>query len=216
MKYIIYFSLEGAYVQFILHFCGWMQSSIAVMKLLQDGNVVDCSHSLSPPENGLIHATGDIVEVTRASGEDEPVVVVCGGEFVQSSSSSNIPNHQCVMLSEKEPSPVMDSIPMYLSSHVSAGGFLNDIRIGASSVIMANGRTLWVTGGHNHQTVIESSEFIQAHDKFTGFTTNGVGPDLPSGPLMHHCLERVASDIAILIGGMPSDSSKLRFMLIFV
>ncbi len=196
--------------QFLIFVDGWMQSSISVMKFEQDGGIIECSHSLLPPENGLVHATGGVLAITRANGEDEPVVVVCGGEFALGGSRSDIQNQMCLILNEHGPAAATVIGHQSQQSQLSAGGFLNNLRIGAASLVIDRGQTLWVTAGSTSDGPIANSEFVSAADnstlnKQTQFMTNSVGPDLPREQLMHHCLEMLGPEIAMLIGGKHSE-----------
>ena len=67
-------------------------------------------------------------------------------------------------------------------------------RVRASSVVMDNGTTLWVTGGHDHfYHRVRSTEFVT-------FGSSHAGPDLPIA-LYGHCAVRMNSSAAMIIGG---------------
>ncbi len=177
---------------------GWIHSSIIVLKIDEDG-ATECAHTIMPPENRLMHATGGALLVQGGNGENEQVAVVCGGEFgiYDAATKSNIPNRKCMILQKQEPHGTGISLQ---SNQLSAGGSLNTERIGAASLAIDNGETLWVTGGRG---LLRESELVTiAKDShFNGFPTNGAGPELQ---LMHHCFQKINLEVAIVIGGKYS------------
>ncbi len=71
-------------------------------------------------------------------------------------------------------------------------------RQSAASIVIDNGRTLWITGGQGwFMPYWKSTELISLDAK--SFTIQ-TGPDLPK-PLIHHCLVKLNSSTAMLIGG---------------
>ncbi len=205
--------------QLLIYIDGWWQSSISVMKVdtSSSGVIVECSHSLWAPEQSLIEATGGILMLGPGlgdKGELEPLVVICGGRFVldvSSSSDANVHNQLCMILNENGPPSV--SIRREQSVyHLSVRGLLNFQRIGSASLAIDNGQTLWVTGGLNDGSYGSGhliSELVglnnnSATSSHQEFTTNGQGPFMPTYAVMHHCLEKIEPEMAILAGGKSS------------
>ncbi len=176
---------------------GWEQSSVIVLKMDQDV-VTECAHTILPPEKGLIDATGGIMLVPGVGGEDEPVAVVCGGEFgLQESvtSTTDIYNMKCMILCKNQPPATAINNTLAQVYKLSSGGFLNEKRIGAESLVIDNGRTLWLTSNEDFIT-----EFVAISNN-TGlneFQTNGAGPTIE---LFYHCLLKIGSEVGIVIGG---------------
>ena len=81
-------------------------------------------------------------------------------------------------------------------------GLLRHARAGAASLVLDNGRSLWVTGGRQNsdETTIWSSEILSLG--LDPSLISSYGPDLPIAGLKHHCLEMVGPKVAILIGGL--------------
>ncbi len=163
--------------------------------------MVECAHTILPPEVKLIRATGGVLALGTESGgsagaHDGPVAVVCGGEF--GPDNNHAPNELCT--------PLETSKGNGNQVDLSAGGFLNDKRVGSASLVIDNGTTLWVTGGLDELYPRSDSEFVSINSQGKNsnvFTTNGVGPELPAD-LMHHCLVKVTPQVAMLIGGRNS------------
>ena len=146
--------------------------------------------------------------------------MICGGEFVQKDDTDNkTPNEKCRILdtSHERQSPNSNSVKQRSKTlSVGAGGQLNRKRIGAASLLLNNGKMLWVTGGtyQQYSIAVESydTEFLSVDSKKAGtcstdggeFPTNGAGPNLPES-LIYHCLEKVGPSVAIIIGGIMSN-----------
>ncbi len=78
-------------------------------------------------------------------------------------------------------------------------------RVGAASVAVLNGTTLWVTGGMSVSILLDSTELI----KVQSLTDNSIseeGIPLP-GPMQQHCLEIINRKTAILYGGITLTAS---------
>ncbi len=71
----------------------------------------------------------------------------------------------------------------------------------AASVVLADGKTLWRTGGE-YRLILKSTEFVSLdHNKPLGTPfTNREGPDLPI-EVAYHCMVQLNSTTAMLIGG---------------
>ncbi len=187
---------------------GAKKSSIEALKLDHHGNVVECSHSLlSPSESKLIHATGGVMTVPNTTNESI-VAVVCGGEFTSENSNSHYANDMCMFLLSDN----SDHNQIKLDAqqfHLTAGGHLNyGSRIGAAILVVDNGGTLWVTGGENNVNdlnEISDTEFVAIltpteASASKDFSTNVVGLELHRA-YSHHCLEKIAPEVAVLIDG---------------
>ncbi len=180
------------HVQFLLYFPG-KRFEAAVFKVDQDA-LLECAHSLLPLEASLVDATGGVL---RVPGEtDEPVPVVCGGEFI--ASSDNRANDKCMIINSEE--PLHKSVRSRKT--LTANGILNHFRIGAASTVIDNGYTLWVTGGklEDAQRTTELVGSIGSNPDII-YDTNGAGPLLPGAELTEHCLTKVGPKTAMLIGG---------------
>ncbi len=154
---------------------------------------VECGHTLAPPENGLIHATGGILSSNSDENNDPSVlhVIVCGGESVLEGTSDTKPNDRCTVLVNGHTRSAAHQ-PL-----LSSGGFLNAHRIGAASLVVDNGNNLWVTGGRGSGGTTE----IVSTNKSMSFWTNLVGPSLPVRQLEFHCFINVGQEVAMIIGG---------------
>ncbi len=163
-----------------------------VFKLDQDNDIViECAHLLVPPANALVFATGGVII--------EQVAAICAGQFAVG--GDTIPNDRCMILHDQDSD---------MSGFLSIS--LNMFRMGAASLVIDDGRTIWITGGFSSsnsagdvmsdQSVI-TTEFVSFET--SNFSTNGMGPLLPV-PLAHHCLERITPKVAILVGGQSTDT----------
>ncbi len=166
-----------------------------MLKMDQQANVIECSHTLFPPEKKIVDATGGVLVTPVGDLDEEPFdFVVCGGK---DPIGSNAPKSKCTTLTEERYS----------------GGFLNIQRVGSASLIVDNGITMWVTGGSMQPSspfALADTEFVAVsstprnisnHNNYGTFPTNGAGPQLPIG-LSHHCLEHLTPDVTILLGGI--------------
>ena len=202
---------------FLIYIDGWTQSRVIVLKLDQeDSSVTECAHTLIPPENRLIRSTGGILFIPGTAGEnhDIPIAVVCGGEFglYISASSNNVPNKHCMILNKHKPPAnaiARTSSSLSMAFQLSAGGTgsLNTQRLGAASVVVDGGRTLWVTSGSGQGT----SEFVSLskNPDIISLPTNGLGPAFS---LTDHCLEKISPGVAVLIGGKNSESGSCQLL----
>ncbi len=133
---------------------------------------MECAHWLRLPKR-LLDATGGVAIDNE--------IIVCGGE-----EDSRIANRLCYRLMDH-----FSNIPTVVSNLLAT-------RVGADSLVTDNGTTLWITGGLDNETDSQSTELINVNDE------DGVpilGPQLPFS-LKHHCLEKIASNIVILVGGL--------------
>ncbi len=164
-----------------------MDDSISVFKIGEDG-LFECTHTLQI-KKVLQFATGGIV--VDHQGDLNPVV--CGGK----QRGSQTPNMKCNSLSK--------------SATHNTDVFSLSI-IGATSLVIDNGDTLWIAGGNTADKT--TTEFIAAKGKCVDsiFQLDGYGPMLP-GPqtwpehnnLHFPCFERLGETTAILVGGLHSD-----------
>ncbi len=189
---------------FLLYVDGWTQSSIVVLKVDMD-NVIECAHSISPPENMLVDAIGGVL---TAPNSDEPMAVICGGEYGSEQSGSYTNHDKCLMLTEDKTSTSrMDGMPLGLS----AGGILNSDRVGSASTVINNGSALWITGGVYGLFARKDSELVGISNSNENSAIhndglpNGPGPDLPEH-VSHHCFQKVGPQIAIVVGGLNGHS----------
>ncbi len=158
-----------------------------VFKLTQSNKLLDCVSSLAVPL-ALQDSTGGVM-LDQEQGSVN--VIICGGVDAGSKQRD-----ECYRLSGSDAGNNNDN--MYLGS-------LSHSRSGADSVIMDDGKSLWVTGGRSNVEAISplwSTEIVNL-----GSGSNNVvssyGPDLPvAGLLMHHCLEKAGPKVALLIGGL--------------
>ncbi len=161
---------------------------MVVLKLTED-SIVECSHSISPPGQPLIHATGGVLV---ALDTDEPVAVVCGGE-VLNSNNAHVPNKECFTLTDDQKSQFS----------ISAGGITSDERIGSASLIVDAGSALWVTGGLLGEWGRVDSEIITVSENqsfLAPFPTSAAGPDFQFA-VFHHCLLNIGPHMAVVTGG---------------
>ncbi len=170
---------------------GWAGSSISAFKVDHD-NVVECAHLLVPTERDLIDATGGVM-LTKAT--EELAAVVCGGE-----DSYKAKHKKCFILNSNQDEN-------QLATTVKS---LNTDRIGAASLVIDYGKTLWVTGGFNGHGIpsgIASTEFVTLSGNISSGGIEGAelfnehGPSFLKSNLFHHCLVKIGSEMAILIGG---------------
>ncbi len=177
--------------EFLIYLNGWFESTIAVYTLDPVHNgLMECAHSIVPPEKPLVLATGGVLK----GQTNTDTAVVCGGEFIIEDSNDNIANDRCTILKSVTSSSNIEAL--------SSSGLLNIERIGASSLVLDNGKTLWVTGGTDAQS---NTEFVTIHNG-REYWTNAVGPSLPGQPAGFQCFTNVGPEVAIIIGGKSSES----------
>ena len=87
---------------------------------------------------------------------------------------------------------------------------LSQRRYGAASIVIDNGKTLWITGGKSSQGYLKSTEFVTLKDDSTDLNPSSSfsiqpGPDLPIATA-HHLLIKLNSTTAMLIGGDNASS----------
>ncbi len=160
-------------------------------------NLVECAHSILPPENRQMDAAGGVL---KASNSDDPVVVICGGDLHYLDSNMIEFNKMCSILYEDKPSSSIG----FQAHTISADGVLNQIRKETAALVIDNGSTLWIIGGYDGYDFLGSSEFVSISEDNLGFPTNGVGPDLPNFSVVDHCLVKIGPDLAVINGGQGS------------
>ncbi len=190
---------------FVIYVDGVSQSWVAVLKL--DGNaVVECAHSILPPELKLIYATGGIL--TSPDGISDPIAVVCGGEVVPEDTNTNyhFRNEKCSVLAEEVPvAQPSDEKPSIMPETLTGGGVLLESRSKAVSLVINHGSTLWLMGGFDwyYEANKGPSEFMSVSHQNSSlpvFQTNLAGP-VPAMALFHHCLAQIGPEMAIVTGG---------------
>ncbi len=169
-------------------FIVWIHGkTIDIHKEGENNTLMPCSNSLKVP------ATIDSVDSVSTGGvmgfDSDFSIVICG--------ITTMKDYSCFML---------DDSP---DGHMSSA--LGSPRVAAASLTIDNGTTLWLTGG-NDTAAQETSIFLKLAEDGNGFTSEE--KDLSHGAIKHHCLERVDSATAILIGGqdqfgIPLDYSYL-------
>ncbi len=88
-------------------------------------------------------------------------------------------------------------------------GVLKEMRIGAASIVILNGTTLWVTGGR-HGGDTATTEWLNVSMALSTLTGTIDSPaSLSQGiplprPMSFHCLEKINRDTAILYGGFTA------------
>ena len=149
-------------------------SYVAVFKV-DNNSLVECAHQMV----GLVSLQDSTGGLMHKDGDIFPVV--CGGLV----SDSLKENKLCHSLTDPG---------------IKRSGFMKSARVGAASLVLDHGRTMWVTGGFNqHENHAFSSEFVVILGD--NFESMEYGPSLPNS-LKYHCLEKVGPHVAILIGGI--------------
>ncbi len=133
--------------------------------------VVECIHNLLAPEEALTDATGGVLLHEKGS-----YLVICGGRAV----GTEAENDRCFSLHDQTTSD------------------LSMARLGAASLAIDSGRSLWITGGYSKTTGdLFATEVLEHHQ----VSVSKPGPFLPIQALRHHCLEKIDASTALLIGG---------------
>ena len=144
--------------------------------------LLPCSHTVAIPPTINSFAGGIMTY------RDDFHVVICGSptddSLLEKCASLNGPDHQIL-------------------------GHLLSKRVGAAYVVVDNGTRLWVTGGFNGKVTLKTTEFLQLDNGSYGLMP---GPSLPFRSLKYHCLEKVASNAAILIGGQDMNTEPTDFV----
>ncbi len=154
-----------------------------MMRVFNNGTVAKCIHpaNMNAPK-ALTEAAGGLLFAGLT-----PVPLICGGRLAKDESY----NRRCYGLGQGIPSRI---------------GTLSRERVGAASLVINNGSTLWMTGGSNvygddqdttDLLTIDIDIDIDGSDNLYLKTANG--PKLPRR-ISYHCLERVGTT-AILFGG---------------
>ena len=134
--------------------------------------------------HALSEATGQLLNIPSHSGTDN-VPIICGG------TSGKKDSDECFRLDQGFFKPKLV-------------GTMTRPRLGASSVTLFNGTTLWVTGGLSFSSIAtDTTEWINLADNGQGTFYEGI--PLPR-PVSHHCLEMVDSETALLFGGVEGMS----------
>ncbi len=158
-----------------------------MFQLNNDSEFLECSHNLEIPSGPLHYATGGILV---RDGDWTPIV--CGGK----SFITNVVNDKCFTLSQ---APHANQ-----TAEEQSLDLMQINRIGAASLVVDNGKSLWVTGGgspSSHNSV--QTELVQlSHDD--GHFVSSTSLQLPES-LTHHCLKQIGPRMAIAVGGEDSD-----------
>ncbi len=160
------------------------RSKIEVIRLAED-MTMRCAHSLTIA-TVLSDATGSIM-----FHKGEPVPVVCGGI----NSFTQVVNQMCYSLS--------DPFEQY------SGPMLSP-RVGAASLVIDDGRTLWVTGGYSDSTIYKTTSYTQIGGSNSTLASVGSGEDLIFSR-RYHCMAKIDQSTAILLGGKSKDG-KFQYM----
>ncbi len=159
------------------------QSVIEVFKLNPEPvEMMKCAHSLTLPI-ALNHATGGVLAPGEMTGD--LMVVICGGK-----NWHNDTNGMCYSLSEH---------------YKQVSGYTNSPTF-ASSLVMDNGKSLWLTGGISYKTgkTLRRSRYIRVNPQDGTFASTGDHKHLPN-TREQHCMERVGPSIGVLFCGKDSD-----------
>ncbi len=141
-----------------------------------------CYHTTWHSPAGMELPTGGLL--TPDPVLHHPVPVLCGGGQSTSTFLS-----KCFVLGRPDPA-----------------GSLSVARYAAASVVVNNGKTLWVTGGKSGSDVVHNStDLMEFLDTSMHFLESNKGFKLPKS-LYGHCLEKVNSSSVILYGGEGESS----------
>ncbi len=174
--------------QLVISINGWTGSSIEVLKIGTD-LVVECSHSLVLPMAGLQGATGGIL--VDPDNPEAIQIVVCGGRIIDTDIESN----RCFNLNNPE-------------EQMSVGtGHLFELPSLAASLVIDNGKSLWMTGGHYYDDPSSVTELLamqtmqdENNNNTLRMFTLDEGPVLPYF-FYGHCLVKVTATIVMIVGG---------------
>ncbi len=148
----------------------------------EGGNLDRCSHTNLDSPKALSMTTGGFLKSTAAN-DSSYYPLICGGRNSEQS------NRNCYIFGEANLKPV---------------GNLIHHRKGAASVVIGNGTTHWVTGGHNE--ILESqasTEFVTVvNNNGTIKINNEVSSVTLPSPMAFHCLQMIGSSTAFLYGGV--------------
>ncbi len=194
--------IKSGQEDFIITVNGWSDSSIDVFKIGSSDMFLECAHTLTPPEQQLLGATGGVF----VDKNKDFVPLICGGETV--GVNLVVERQACLLLSADQDSFLF-------------GSQLNVPRVGAASLVIDNGDTLWVTGGYNeHSGYLGSTELVQmreltnkSSEHYVLKNVHGIGlPKAKTGVgLKYHCLAQVSKIVALITGGQKDENS-LEFM----
>ncbi len=157
-------------------------SNIDVLKLDQVG-ITKCVHSLAAPV--------DVVDATAGITIDQHGdlhTVVCGGQ----DNTTGLENMQCFSLHDQSTSA------------------LGSPRIGAASLTVDSGKTLWVTGGGDD--LLLTTEYVSHQSQ----SSHGEQLDLDIFSLKHHCLVRAIATLTLIIGGETTQFGVDLMDLVFI
>ncbi len=145
------------------------------------GTLSKCQHTseqLRSPIT-LYMATGQLMKFA----DNFHTPLICGG-IMQDDGA----NRQCYQM---------------LNSFLPVGGTMTSTRIGAASVVLNAGTTIWITGGYDQYDIdLDTTEWtdvsLMAQSGLEGMLQEGTS--LPKA-LAFHCLEMIDNDMTILYGG---------------
>ncbi len=161
-------------------------NSIEAFRFVKGEMLQKCAHTLKP----LLHqlpkdATGGVLSQNyQAESGDDFMIVVCGGQETMEDCSS------CFSLG---------------NPYSRVFGSLFVPRVNAASLIIDNGKSLWVTGGKDEVSPLTSSEYIQLQQD-SGLVSFSERQALPYSR-QGHCLAKIGATIAILTGGLGHNSN---------
>ncbi len=139
-----------------------------------------CAHSLTLPI-ALNHANGGVLVPGELPGD--LMVVICGGK-----NWYNDTNRMCYSVSEH---------------YKQVSGFMNYLPTFASSLVIDNGKSLWLTGGiskYKAEQILTRSWYIRVNAQDASFASVDDHKLLPLAR-KQHCMERIGPNIGVLFCG---------------
>ncbi len=131
----------------------------------------------------MVGATGEVLR-----NQQQAAIVVCGGRGSRYDSLSE----NCYSLTSRS------------QQWIQVEANLTEHRIESASIVIENGRTLWVTGGYGATNRLALTDFVSLVEQnaIAQLVSLSVkpGPDLPVA-LSYHCIVKLNSSTAMLIGG---------------
>ncbi len=148
-------------------------NNIEVLRVDSQESLIECAHKLSAPAI-VKDGTGGVLV-----SNGDFIIVICGGHVV---GTEDHENSNCFSLHDQTKSD------------------LSIARIGAASLAIENGRSLWLTGGYsatsNNNDLLATEVVAHKQD-----ASSEPGSLLPIHSLSQHCLEKINTNTALLIGG---------------
>ncbi len=199
--YILEYSDHGSSMEFVCPASEWDVIDNRFVVVVNDlGNVkafrltatdndneidlTECSHNfaIETDDFGWLkgHAKGATVGVLSI---DKPLPVICGGGTDNAD--------KCFGLTD--------------NFGIDSNASMNSARIGAASLVVDNGKSLWVTGGYNSESpALSTTELVTANLTSDIVVSSHVSHRLPT-ELKHHCLVGIGPEHALMIGGQDKN-----------